>query len=113
MCEDTDAADSLCQATGRRRRSAACRAGADDHREAFRVSDTSPFPWSRQTVEGERTDFNLTPIDNALEARFAQFLDRASDVAAWAKLTTTSRFALSTSRRQARCATTTPTSFCA
>ena len=61
---------------------------------AFRVSDTPPFPWSRQTVEGERTVFNLTPVDNALEARFAQFLDRASDVAAWAKLTTTSRFAL-------------------
>jgi type III restriction enzyme len=61
---------------------------------AFRVSDTPPFPWSRQTVEGERTVFNLTPVDNALEARFAQFLDRASDVAAWAKLTMNSRFAL-------------------
>jgi type III restriction enzyme len=61
---------------------------------AFRVSDTLPFPWSRQTVEGERTVFNLTPVDNALEARFAQFLDRASDVAAWAKLTMNSRFAL-------------------
>jgi type III restriction enzyme len=61
---------------------------------AFRVSETPPFPWSRQTVEGERTVFNLTPVDNALEARFAQFLDRASDVAAWAKLATNSRFAL-------------------
>lgn len=61
---------------------------------AFRVSDTPPFPWSRQTVEGERTVFNVTPVDNALEARFAQFLDRASDVAAWAKLTMNSRFAL-------------------
>jgi type III restriction enzyme len=62
--------------------------------DAFRVSDTPPFPWSRQTVEGERTVFNLTPVDSALEARFAQFLDRASDVAAWAKLTMNSRFAL-------------------
>lgn len=61
---------------------------------AFRVSETPPFPWSRQTVEGQRTVFNLTPVDNALEARFAQFLDRASDVAAWAKLTMNSRFAL-------------------
>ncbi len=61
---------------------------------AFRVSDTSPFPWSRQTVAGERTVFNLTPVDNALEARFAEFLDQASDVAAWAKLTMNSRFAL-------------------
>jgi type III restriction enzyme len=49
---------------------------------AFRVSDTPPFPWSRQTVEGERTVFNPTPVDNALGARFARFLDRASDVAA-------------------------------
>jgi type III restriction enzyme len=61
---------------------------------AFRVSDTPPFPWSRQTVEGERTVFNLTPVDSALEARFARLLDRAPDVAAWAKLTMSSRFAL-------------------
>jgi type III restriction enzyme len=61
---------------------------------AFRVSDTPPFPWSRQTTEGKRTVFNLTPVDNALETRFAQFLDRANDVAAWAKLTMNSRFAL-------------------
>jgi hypothetical protein len=45
-------------------------------------------------VAGQRTVFNLTPVDNSLEARFAQFLDRASDVAAWAKLTMISRFAL-------------------
>ncbi len=38
--------------------------------------------------------FNLTPVDNLLEARFAQFLDRATDVTAWAKLTMNSRFAL-------------------
>ena len=61
---------------------------------ALRVSDTPPFPWSRQTVDGQRTVFNLTPVDNSLEARFAQFLDRASDVTAWAKLTMNSRFAL-------------------
>jgi type III restriction enzyme len=61
---------------------------------ALRVSDTPPFPWSRKTVEGERTIFNLTPIDSSLEARFAQFLDRATDVTAWAKLTMNSRFAL-------------------
>jgi type III restriction enzyme len=61
---------------------------------ALRVSHTPPFPWSRQTVDGQRTVFNLTPVDNSLEARFAQFLDRASDVTAWAKLTMNSRFAL-------------------
>ena len=61
---------------------------------ALRVSETPPFPWSRQTVEGKKTVFNLTPVDSTLEARFAEFLDRASDVTAWAKLTMNSRFAL-------------------
>jgi len=61
---------------------------------AFRVSDTPAFPWSRATVDGARTVFNLTPVDSQLEARFAQFLDRATDVAAYAKLTMNSRFAL-------------------
>ncbi len=60
----------------------------------MRVSDTPAFPWSRATVPGERTIFNLTPVDSQLEARFAQFLDRATDVAAYAKLTLNSRFAL-------------------
>lgn len=61
---------------------------------AFRVSQTPAFPWSRATVEAERTVFNLTPVDNALERRFAEFLDRATDVAAFAKLTLQTRFAL-------------------
>ena len=61
---------------------------------ALRVSETPPFPWSRETVPGERTVFNLTPVDSSLEARFARFLDRATDVTAWAKLTMNSRFAL-------------------
>lgn len=57
------------------------------------MSDTPPFPWSRQMVEGERTIFNLTPVDS-MEARFAQFLDRSTDVSAWAKLAMNTRFAL-------------------
>jgi type III restriction enzyme len=61
---------------------------------AVRVSDTPPFPWSRETVEAKRTVFNLTPVDNKFERRFAEFLDRATDVAAFAKLTLNSRFAL-------------------
>ena len=62
---------------------------------ALRVSDTPPFPWSRATVEGNKTIFNLTPVDSSLEARFATFLDKkATDVTAWAKLTMNSRFAL-------------------
>jgi len=61
---------------------------------ALRVSETPPFPWSRETVPGKNTIFNLTPVDNKLEARFARFLDRATDVTAWAKLTMNTRFAL-------------------
>jgi type III restriction enzyme len=61
---------------------------------ALRLSDTPPFPWSRKTVDATKTVFNLTPVDNSLEERFARFLDRARDVAAFAKLTMNSRFAL-------------------
>jgi type III restriction enzyme len=61
---------------------------------ALRVSETPPFPWSRETVAGKRTVFNLTPVDSSLEARFARFIDRADDVTAWAKLTMNTRFAL-------------------
>ena len=61
---------------------------------ALRVSETPPFPWSRETVAGKRTVFNLTPVDSSLEARFARFLDRAEDVTAWAKLTMNTRFAM-------------------
>jgi len=61
---------------------------------ALRVSDTPPFPWSRETVDGEKTVFNITPVDSSLEARFARFVDRATDVTAWAKLTMNTRFAL-------------------
>jgi type III restriction enzyme len=79
---------------------AAIRALSIEEREAtitesaFRLSETPPFPWSRETVEAERTIFNLTPVESGLERRFAQFLDRASDVGAFAKLTLNSRFAL-------------------
>jgi type III restriction enzyme len=62
--------------------------------QAFHLSETPPFPWSRRTVDATKTVFNLTPVDNALEERFARFLDRAPDVAAFAKLTMNSRFAL-------------------
>lgn len=61
---------------------------------AVRLSQTPAFPWSRETVEAERTVFNLAAVDNHYEGRFAAFLDRAADVNAFAKLTLNSRFAL-------------------
>ena len=61
---------------------------------AIRMTETPPYSWSRTTVECERTVFNLTAVDNDLERRFALFLDRTSDVAAFAKLPVFGRFAL-------------------
>lgn len=61
---------------------------------AIKMTETPPFSWSRTTVECERTVFNLTAVDNDLERRFALFLDRADDVAAFAKLPVFGRFAL-------------------
>ncbi|MBS1890799.1 MAG: DEAD/DEAH box helicase family protein [Actinobacteria bacterium] len=61
---------------------------------AIRMTETPPFSWSRAIVECERTVFNLTAVDNDLERRFALFLDRADDVAAFAKLPVFGRFAL-------------------
>jgi type III restriction enzyme len=58
------------------------------------MTETPPFSWSQATVECERTVFNLTAVDNDLERRFALFLDRASDVPAFAKLPVFGRFAL-------------------
>lgn len=63
-------------------------------RSTLQIFDTPPFPWSRGIVKGHHTVFNLTPVDSALEARFADFLDAAPEVAAWAKLTLNGRFHL-------------------
>ena len=51
-----------------------------------RLSETPPFPWSRQTEPGSKTVFNLVPCVNDFEAAFARFLEHAEDVQAFAKL---------------------------
>ncbi|MDI7269606.1 MAG: hypothetical protein QME96_16585, partial [Myxococcota bacterium] len=53
---------------------------------ARRLSSCPPFPWSQLVYEGRKTVFNLVPCDNEFEKAFAGFLDRAGDVAAFAKL---------------------------
>lgn len=58
------------------------------------VSSTPAFLWSKQVTEGEKQVFNKVACDSGLESAFAHFLDRASDVAAYAKLTLNSRFAI-------------------
>ncbi len=50
------------------------------------LSTCPPFPFSRGTYEARKSIFNLTPCDSGFECAFAEFLDRASDVGAFAKL---------------------------
>ncbi len=49
-------------------------------------SETEPFPFSRPTFEASKTVFNLVAADNDFEREFAQFLQKAADVASFAKL---------------------------
>ncbi|MBM4428848.1 MAG: hypothetical protein FJ026_00685 [Chloroflexi bacterium] len=51
-----------------------------------RLSETPPFPYSRPTFQAHKTVFNLVPCGNAFERAFAQFLEKAPDVARFAKL---------------------------
>ncbi len=55
--------------------------------EAGRLLSTTPgFPWSRPTLTATRTVFNLVAADNEFEKSFALFLEKAPDVARFAKL---------------------------
>ncbi|MGH2520450.1 MAG: hypothetical protein ACRDF8_11635, partial [Chloroflexota bacterium] len=58
------------------------------------VSGTAAFQWTGDTYPGRRTVFNLVACDSGLEARLAQFLDLAPDVAAYAKNARQMRFSL-------------------
>jgi type III restriction enzyme len=58
------------------------------------VSSTPAFLWSKQVANGQKQVFNKVACDSGLEASFAGFLDRASDVKAYAKLTLNTRFSI-------------------
>ena len=66
--------------------------------ETLRLSETAGFEWSetrdRVVYPGAKTVFNLVACDNRYEAEFAQFLDRAPDVAAYGKNAPLVRFTL-------------------
>jgi type III restriction enzyme len=53
--------------------------------EVMRFSNTPGYEWSRSVHPGLKTVFNLAACDNEFETEFASFLDKASDVAAYAK----------------------------
>lgn len=54
--------------------------------EGRKLSETPGFPYSRPTFAATKTVFNLVGCDNAFEKRFAEFLEEAPDVDAFAKL---------------------------
>jgi len=53
---------------------------------AFHLSQTLPFTWRRLYLACDKTIFNECAVFNDLEARFAQFLDGASDILRFAAL---------------------------
>ncbi len=50
------------------------------------LTETPPFPFSRPTLEAQKTVFNLVACDNEFERRFAHLLEDSSDVIRFAKL---------------------------
>jgi len=58
------------------------------------LSRTRPFLWSRETASATKSIFSKQPCDSGLEVRFCEFLDRCSDVAAFAKLAREVRFSM-------------------
>ncbi len=51
-----------------------------------KLSETPPFPYSRPTIKASKTVFNLVPCGNKFEQAFAEFLQDAPDILAFAKL---------------------------
>jgi type III restriction enzyme len=54
--------------------------------EGRKLSQTPPFPYSRQTLSASKTVFNMVPCGNDFEKAFAKFLEDAPDVMRFAKL---------------------------
>jgi type III restriction enzyme len=50
------------------------------------LSITPAFPTSKKVLEAKKSVFNYTPCDNDFEYNFSKFLDKATDVKAFAKL---------------------------
>jgi type III restriction enzyme len=62
--------------------------------EVMCFSSSPGYEWSRPVHQGLQTIFNLVACDNEFEVDFASFLDRASDVAAYAKNNLYTHFSL-------------------
>lgn len=53
---------------------------------SIKLSDTPKFTWRRGHIRLKKTVFNFVAIYNPFEAEFAEFLDNASDIEAFAAL---------------------------
>ena len=62
--------------------------------DVLRFSSTPGYEWSRSAYPGLKTVFNLVACDIEFETEFASFLDKASDVAAYAKNNLYTHFSL-------------------
>jgi type III restriction enzyme len=58
------------------------------------LSQTPGFSWSRPTLAASKTVFNLVAADNEYEKSFAQFLEKAPDVARFAKIPEKANFTI-------------------
>ncbi len=75
-----------------------------------RLSETTPFPWSRPTVHAAKCVFNLVPCDNQFEKEFAKFPEDCDDVVRFTKLPERFGFAIEYTDNAGNCATTSRTS---
>ena len=60
--------------------------------DTIKLSNTSPFVWSKLVYPTNRTIFNYVPCDNEYEIEFSKFLDGADDVKAFSKLVPKMKF---------------------
>jgi type III restriction enzyme len=60
--------------------------------EVIRASQANPYPTTRPVVTAKKTVFDKVPCDSDLEREFAQWLDEAADVLAFAKNETAIHF---------------------
>ena len=63
--------------------------------EGRKLSETTPFPYSRPTLENaSQCVFNFVPCDNEFERKFAKFLQNAKDLQRFSKLPSQFGFAI-------------------
>jgi len=55
-------------------------------KDFIKLSDTSPFVWSKLVYPANKCIFNYVPCDDNLEVDFAKFLEQAEDVDSFTKL---------------------------